>query len=228
MKMINLKELYLEDLGKLVNYSGKNPRPRVRNIQQWKKVESIINESKRQPFPINEHTASKVWCISDTHFGHKNIIEFSDRPFMNVQEMDDIIIENFNDYVSPDDISIWVGDVSFYGPQLARKLINRCNGYKILVAGNHDFKKKKIPDIGFDETHLLYNIELPEANLVFTHYPMENLPKPLINIHGHLHLNSSLDSDQHINVCCEYHGFKPIDLYEIYKWSASRVKSFDL
>lgn len=214
-----LRSLYIEDIYTTVDRGGGRKGPRYRKPSQYERV------------PIMEQkdiSDKKVWVWSDLHLGHKNIISFSDRPFMNVDEMDEHLIANYNEYVDPDDVCIWVGDIAFYGTEKTNEILDRCHGYKILVVGNHDFRNGKLRNLNFDETHLLYYLDLPGAPLVFTHFPMYNLIKPWINIHGHLHINFQLDSDQHINVCCEYHNYRPVELEVIRRWAATRVESFDL
>jgi calcineurin-like phosphoesterase family protein len=51
--------------------------------------------------------------ISDTHLGHENILRHSKRPFRNVEEMDKIIIENWNSVVGPNDDIYIIGDLIY-------------------------------------------------------------------------------------------------------------------
>lgn len=216
-KVNEVRELYLADLNKLVSYDGKTSKRRVKDVNTYKQI-----PVREQTINIHEHN---VYVWSDIHFGHKNIIKYSNRPYASVVHMDECLITNFNSIVGPDDISIWVGDVAFHSTELTNIILDRCNGRKILIVGNHDFHNQKLKDMNFDEIHLVYHIEYPDISLVFTHYPMDNLPKPHINIHGHLHISSPLDSDQHINVCCEFHDYKPIPLLTIVQWAKARLES---
>lgn len=214
-----LRDLYNEDISTLVDRGGGRKTPRYRKPSQYERIPQMEQQ---------DITQRKVFVWSDLHFGHRNIISFSDRPFESVEEMNEHLIANYNDYVSPDDVCIWVGDVSFYSSMKTNELLDRCNGYKILVVGNHDMDHGKVKKMNFDEVHLLYLMDFPEVSLVFTHFPMYNLPRPWINVHGHLHINFRLESDQHINVCCEYHNYRPLELETIRKWAATRAESFDL
>jgi len=214
MKQIveDLRDLYIADLSKIVNYGG-NDRPRVRHPGKWAKLESVVN--------LKESAAivggRKVWCWSDLHFWHWNILEFSDRPYPDLYTMHEHLLLNHNEIVGKDDIVIWGGDVGFKATGVLNEMLAEYNGYKILIVGNHDFNGKKLRKLDFDETHLIYTIETPEVGMVFTHYPMYNVPEDWVNIHGHLHAfpNPVSNHPRHININCEVQGYKPRDLDEI-------------
>lgn len=210
-----LRKVYLNYLGELVPKHGGKMRPRTRYITKW---ENFVS-SPTSRLLIEGFDPRKVWVWSDLHFGHTNIIHYSDRPFINVHQMNEHLVENYNDYVEDDDICIWVGDVAFLQDEIANSYVDRCKGYKILVVGNHDLdsKRKRWKQLNFDEMHLLYLLKVDEFDLLFTHYPIEKgLPKPYINIHGHVHIGKySFVSPQHYNVCCEFHDYRPLRLDEI-------------
>jgi len=213
-----LRKLYLEDLSRLVNY-GAGDRPRVRHVGNWERIHST-HERHTVKFPLASDDERDVWVWSDLHFNHKNIIGFSERPYDNVEQMNEHLVANHNDYVKEDDIVIWVGDVAFGTDESANEILGACNGYKILVVGNHDFNRRKLRKLDFDEIHLLSHIEVePGFDLVFTHYPMFNLPDYYFNVHGHIHAGANSDgpqnSPQHINVNCEFHEYKPLNLNKL-------------
>lgn len=203
----NVNEKYIEFLSETVNYDGKE-RQRVRYINQW--IDNKKSRTKHSEFKDIFDTPNKVFIWSDTHFGHRNVIRFCDRPYADVEEMNQTLIDNHNNVVSPDDICIWGGDIGFMGDSECNNIIKKCNGYKILIIGNHDFKKKKLRNLhAFDEIHLTYTLSYNGIDMVISHYPMGNLPKDVINIHGHVH-NKVLDSCQHVNVCADYIDYRPM------------------
>lgn len=212
-----LRELYIADLTKIVTY-GKNPRPRVAHPMKWAKLDSVVNlrEGVQEPISID---GRKVWMWSDLHFWHKNIIEFSERPYDDLEQMHEHLLLNHNELVGPDDIVIWGGDVGFKGTTILNEMLAEYNGYKILIVGNHDFNGKKLRKLAFDETHLVYAIEVPDqgVSMLFTHYPMYNIPKPWVNIHGHLHAfpNPVSNHPRHLNINCEIQGYKPVALEQV-------------
>jgi len=80
-----------------------------------------------------------IYFTSDLHLGHANVIRFQDRPFADVDEMNEALIANYNEVVGPDDTVYILGDVSNRCPgKQANEMIARLNGHKILIMGNHD------------------------------------------------------------------------------------------
>lgn len=219
-----LRNLYLESLGATVTYPGEQPRPRVRRHEQWRALPPFgRNGWSPTKGEFANHTKPKdvtkgdTWVWSDLHFGHKNIIRYSDRPFNSVEEMNEMLILEHNELVKPEDICIWVGDIGFYPDDKTNEILHRCNGYKILVIGNHDFNKRQLRKLHFDEVHVVYNLTIDDRTVAFTHYPMDNLPNGWFNIHGHVHKGKAdrAASNRHVNVNCEFINYKPISLVEL-------------
>lgn len=82
----------------------------------------------------------KVWFTSDTHFGHENIIKYCNRPFKNVNEMDEELIRRWNATVPEDGVVFHLGDFASGGSKEINNVIHRLNGVKYLILGNHDLK----------------------------------------------------------------------------------------
>lgn len=79
-----------------------------------------------------------IWFTSDTHFSHERIITLCNRPFRDAQHMNEMLIKNWNDVVSPDDTVFHLGDVALGTFSESILNVGRLNGFKILVDGNHD------------------------------------------------------------------------------------------
>lgn len=127
-----------------------------------------------------------VFFISDTHFGHKNILEYEKeaRPFASLEEMHEVMIERWNNVVKPKDVVYHLGDFCFGRKSL--DVAERLNGKKKLVMGNHDTLPTAMYLQYFDKLYgmIFYN------RCVLSHMPVS--PKQLgarwwLNIHGHLH-----------------------------------------
>jgi len=80
------------------------------------------------------------YVISDTHFGHTRMLEeaYEARPFASVEEMDAIMVANWNKVVKNGDVIYHLGDFALATRERKRDLLEQLNGYKILIMGNHD------------------------------------------------------------------------------------------
>jgi calcineurin-like phosphoesterase family protein len=157
-----------------------------------------------------------TFLISDTHFGHGNMLNFKDkegnpvRPFSSLEEMDETLIQNWNKVVKPTDKIYHLGDVA-----IARRGLDclaRCNGDKILIRGNHDIFKLKDYTQYFRDVRG-YNVI---DGFIFSHIPLhpESKGRFKANIHGHLHSNK-LDDKFYFNVSVEQINYTPINFEEI-------------
>lgn len=75
---------------------------------------------------------------SDWHFGHKRIIELADRPFFNVDDMDFVLIRNWNARVKMEDTGFVLGDVALGPIMESLSYVEYLMGTKIMITGNHD------------------------------------------------------------------------------------------
>lgn len=79
-----------------------------------------------------------TWITSDTHFGHKNIIKFCNRPFFSIQDMDEALIKNWNAVVKPEDHVYHLGDFAFRQARQLDHYISQLHGKIFILPGNHD------------------------------------------------------------------------------------------
>lgn len=112
---------------------------------------------------------SELFVISDHHFWHSNIIKYENRPFANVAEMNEQMIQSWNSVVTPEDVVFHIGDFSFGGRNYWDTILERLDGRIIYFRGNHDRVsrrqlKKRFVDV-FDM------LILSEADVTFCHYP---------------------------------------------------------
>lgn len=154
-----------------------------------------------------------IFVISDTHFGHSNIIKYCKRPFSSVEEMDECLISNWNKEVSDQDIIYHLGDV-YMGPQKS-DFFHRLKGRKRLILGNHDNGKDQKLQTMFQKI-MVWRM-FPEFGVLLSHIPLHpsSLPaKAPINIHGHIH-NKQAPGAQYRNVSVEMINYTPISIEEI-------------
>ena len=83
---------------------------------------------------------SKIFFTSDSHFFHDNIIKFCNRPFNNVEEMNQIMVDNWNNKVPHDGLVFHLGDFAWGGYNKFKEVREKLNGEIILIKGNHDEK----------------------------------------------------------------------------------------
>ena len=79
-----------------------------------------------------------IYFIADTHFGYANIIKYENRPFCNVEEINRVIIDRWNQTVSKEDTVYHLGDFFLTYTKKQMEIMNRLNGEIILIRGNHD------------------------------------------------------------------------------------------
>src|SRR5690606_6132282 len=112
-----------------------------------------------------------MWFTSDTHFYHRKVIEYCDRPFSTVETMNEALIENWNKVVKKNDVIFVLGDFAFAGVNQTKKILDRLNGQKILVRGNHDPHAKLMLDAGFSKVVENEMINLGGENVLLSHFP---------------------------------------------------------
>lgn len=161
-----------------------------------------------------------TWIISDTHFFHKNIGRYCNRP----EHWQELIIKNWNDRVEPDATVLHLGDFAFGKKRHFELLTEILNGKLLLIKGNHDrLSPMYYENHGATLIKESIRIEVGEhTKLVFTHRPLIPLENGWINLHGHIHNNpqpaeSVCLSPRHINMSVEVRDYRPWRLREIIK-----------
>lgn len=157
----------------------------------------------------------KVRFISDLHFGHENMAK-NLRCFESAIEHDEYIIQCWNDTVTnKKDITYILGDITMEHSKFYY-LLNRLNGIKHVVLGNHD-RRQDVPKLlkYVDTVSGMINYK---KEFILTHCPIH--PSELeyrykYNIHGHVHVKS-IDDSRYINVCCEVIDYKPKLIEELF------------
>lgn len=83
-----------------------------------------------------------LWLTGDDHFSHMNkvggIIKFCNRPYPNIREHDEGLMDNWNERVKVRDTVIIDGDISYASVSKTKHILRRLNGNKIMVTGDHD------------------------------------------------------------------------------------------
>lgn len=157
-----------------------------------------------------------TWIVSDTHFGHENIVRYCNRP----ENHNDVMLARWNAVVGDDENVLHLGDLIFRnipGSLYARQL----KGRKYLLKGNHDSGSLSwFVDRGFErleERQIPWEYE--DKQVIFSHQPISALAKWDINIHGHIHNNGwepTTDvTRDYRNVSVEVMDYTPVRLRDI-------------
>ena len=162
---------------------------------------------------------TKIWVTSDTHFCHRRILiyEAENRPFKNLNEMNEALIQRWNEKVGEKDLVLHLGDFSFGNKNRIKDIVTRLNGRIWLLMGNHDREQHyNWKELGFDRT--FDNPFLLDGKFVFSHEPLEVIPDGKVNIYGHVHGSkcfNTIDPNRHC-ACVERWTCAPIE-YEYIK-----------
>ena len=130
--------------------------------------------------------------ISDLHFGHKNVIGFDHRPFMDVEEMDHCLIKLWNSRVSTDDDVYIVGDFCYRAGNSPDWYLRQLKGHKHLIIGNHDKAtlecEKALKHL--ESIDKMMHVTDGDKQIVLCHYPLAEWYKSRHGswlIYGHIH-----------------------------------------
>lgn len=183
-----------------------------------------------------------IFFISDTHFGHANMLTFINydgtrmRPFDSVEELDELMIQNWNEMVKPCDKVYHLGDI-FYKSANPEQIMSRLNGDKVLVRGNHDRRKAQWYLKYFRDVRSTFHIE---GNYLLSHFPVHPGSKGRFvrGLHGHLHYNVVMKTSYswngievvpyrepdpwYRNCCVERNGYAPVP-FELIKEETEKL-----
>ena len=174
-------------------------------------------------------TGNKVYFTADTHFNHANIIKFCNRPFNDVEQMNETLINNWNCVVSKDDTVFHLGDFCLGGAAEWTRLLDRLNGKIYLILGNHDLKNIRQGFIQrFEHVSMQMFITVDKQKMYLSHYPFlcfEGGYKEVWQLFGHVHTrknNTGIDAERlqylyptQYDVGVDNNDFKPVSFEEV-------------
>ena len=188
-----------------------------------------------------------IFFTADTHFSHARIIELCNRPFDDINHMDEMMIKNWNKTVAPGDTVFHLGDVALGTIAGSLPKVGRLNGYKALIPGNHDriFSEAsqahrdrfmpeylKVFDKVLDEiqTFTYEAVPRPERTMLLCHFPycgdshvddrfggLRPKDTGLPLIHGHVHSEWRTNGRQ-FNVGVDVNDYRPVSIDTIMEW----------
>ena len=158
-----------------------------------------------------------IWFTGDHHFNHKNIIKYCKRPFVDVEEMNTVMIERWNEVVKPEDVVYHLGDFSFHKYGVFRRQLN---GNIHLILGNHDKHTKKYAvreQFGYITQQ--YMVKSVEPHIFLSHYKMcvwDQSHHGTWHLYGHSHGQSNEKNNMlSFDVGVDTHNFYPYSYEEI-------------
>ena len=146
--------------------------------------------------------AEHTFFTSDTHFNHAILIRFCNRPFKDVEQMNEVMITNWNNAISKDDTVFHLGDFCLGGAAEWTKILDRLNGKIYLIMGNHDLKNIRQGFISrFEHVAMQMRIEIGKKRIYLCHYPFlcfeGSYKDDVWQLFGHVHTrrsNSGIDA----------------------------------
>jgi len=161
----------------------------------------------------------QFYIISDTHFGHRNIVKHENRP----ENYAEIIVKRWNNVVKKDANVLFLGDLALTNKEDAKRWCDQLQGNKYMIRGNHDGASESwYQDCGFTTVPPIYKRFKDKYenyfSVLFTHEPVQDLPEGWFNVHGHVHTKFDRHPEltlHHFNACVEVLDYTPKPLYEI-------------
>lgn len=167
-----------------------------------------------------------IYFTSDLHLGHKNIIRLCNRPFSSIEEMDTVLMGNWNRKVHRDDTIYILGDLMFRSEKPPEDYLRQLKGKKHLIMGNHDRSWVKQCDLSqfFESVTNLDFVSDGKRQLTLCHYPMMSWPHMArcYMVFGHIHENTDAEywpliarSDKMLNAGVDVNNFAPVTFEEM-------------
>lgn len=168
----------------------------------------------------------KTFYTSDPHYGHARIIDLCARPFANVDDMDNAMIERHNAKVGWDD-DVWcLGDFTWHDERRASEIFGRLKGRKHLVLGNHD--PEHVVNLPWESVSQYVEHTINGVGFVLFHYPIQEWhgffknsgnKHKRVHLHGHIHSTPTLPKYAPIrgrlDVGVDNMNFEPVSAEEV-------------
>lgn len=176
-----------------------------------------------------------TFFTADSHFGHANILNHmpAARPFANVDDMDAALVKAWNSVVQPEDTICHLGDFSFLNVEKTAAVLNKLNGKKHWITGNHDSKLKDKSEVRhrFEsvQPYLEQKFTLLDGTIqrvTMCHFPMlvwNQSHRGSWMLHGHSHGSLKLPWPMRLmDVGADTNELKPYSLLEIEQYMATQ------
>ena len=167
----------------------------------------------------------KLFFTADHHFGHDNIIKFCNRPFSDVREMNQVLIEKWNSKIKKNDTVYHLGDFGYGYKENIASILDQLNGKIHLIVGNHEKPALQNPN-KFVWIKDYYELKVKDAdckngyqNIVLFHYAMRVWRSDFRgswHLYGHSHGNlPDLEDRLCFDIGVDCHDFYPLSYEEV-------------
>ena len=173
----------------------------------------------------------RVWFASDYHFCHTNVIKYDNRPFESVEEMNEVLVNNWNSRVGKKDVVIYLGDLSFErNGNETQRIVKELNGTIHYILGNHDDEKDMRKLNRFETISDYINLSIHDLDtprkkqgIMMMHYPILSWDKAHHgdwHLHGHCHQSLVTKMPEYYNrkvldMGCNGWDYSPVSYDEI-------------
>ncbi len=166
------------------------------------------------------------YYISDTHFGHENVLKFDNRPFNSVEEMDEMMITQWNAVVKDTDDVYIIGDFIYRSKKPAAWYLKQLKGRKHLIQGNHDYQLLKDEELvkEFESIDKMTYVKDGNYTIVLCHFPIAEWNKywrGSWHIYGHIHnqkrgcFDFMYNLDRALNAGCMINNYTPVTIEQL-------------
>jgi len=118
---------------------------------------------------------NKTYFTADLHVGHANVLVYDKRPFRDLSHMHEVLINNYNSTVGPDDTCFFLGDIGLGKAGVLGKVVARLHGTKVLILGNHDKNASAMLRLGFDAVLNSASLVIAGQLVTMSHCPLRGI-----------------------------------------------------
>ena len=175
---------------------------------------------------IKERVRKMIYYTSDLHFGHRNVISFDKRPFADIDEMDQCLINNWNARIRPEDTVYILGDFCYKGGRATKWYLQQLKGRKVLIVGNHDGKTLQDSETMkyFEDARPMMHVTDGDKQICLCHFPIaewNGYYHGSWHIYGHIHnrKNETYEfmrtREKALNAGCMINNYAPATFSEL-------------